>query len=79
MIQILDKSRDNSEIQVKILDFQIYRYDSFANDLIYFLLICARADDLRTNFRSFIEYYHSEFTKTLKYVNFPIDDYTFDK
>lgn len=50
---IADKT---GEIQVKIWDFQEYRYESFANDLISFLLLCARFDDLKTNFISFINF-----------------------
>lgn len=54
-------------------------YESFAHDLIYFLLKCASCDDLRINFKSFIEYYHTQFTKTLKHVDIPLDDYAYDK
>lgn len=64
---------------MKIIDFAKCRYESFANDLIFFLLTNAPVDDLRTNFKSFIEYYHMEFTKTLKHVDVPLDDYTYDK
>lgn len=72
-------SDKTGEILVKILDFQEYRYESFANDLISFLLLCARFDDLTTNFISFIEFYHLEFTNMLKSVHLPLEDYTYDK
>lgn len=76
---ISDNAGVNDAIQAKLLDFQLYHYESFANDLIYFLLACADLNDLRMNFIPLIEYYHAEFTKTLKYVDFPLDDYTYDK
>lgn len=63
----LDNIGVDSIVQVKFLDFQVYGYESFANDLIYFLLMCSRFEDLRTNFKSFIDYYHSEFTKILNH------------
>lgn len=67
-------SDKTEEIQVKIWDFQEYRYESFANDLISFLLLCARFDDLKTNFISFIEFYYLEFTNPLKSVHLPLED-----
>lgn len=74
-----DGTGENTEIQAKILDFETCEYESFAHDLIYFLMMCVHVDDLKTNFKLFIEYYHSEFTKTLKMLNVPLDDYTYDK
>lgn len=74
-----DKSGVDGAIQVKIIDFAKCRYESFANDLIYFLITSAPLDDLRTNFKSFIEYYHMEFTTMLKHANITLDDYTYDK
>ncbi|KAJ6644273.1 hypothetical protein Bhyg_09240, partial [Pseudolycoriella hygida] len=68
-----------NSIQVKILDFQAYYYESFAFDLTFFLLYNAQIGDLNTHFKSFIEYYHSEFVKTMRLVNCPLDDYTYDK
>ncbi|XP_031638919.1 uncharacterized protein LOC116351033 [Contarinia nasturtii] len=65
--------------QVKIVDFQLYRYDTFVHDLVQFLLINARINDLKTNFKSFIEYYHLEFVKTMRYTNCPLNDYTYEK
>ncbi|XP_031632040.1 uncharacterized protein LOC116346242 [Contarinia nasturtii] len=73
-----DKTAKKS-IQVKLLDFQMCGYESFALDLMFLLLFNAPIEDLRMNFKSFIEYYHSEFVKTLRLVNCSHDDYTFEK
>lgn len=66
-------------VQVKLLDLEFSSYESFANDLIFFLLLNGRIDELRTKFKSFIAHYHSAFTKTLTFVGCPLDDYTYDK
>lgn len=66
-------------IHVEILDFQKYGYESFAFNLIHFLSLNAHAHDLQVNFKSFIKHYHSVFVKTLRFVNCPLDDYTYDK
>lgn len=76
---ISDGTGEDTEVQAKILDFEKYGFESFAHDLVYFLMMCVHVDDLKTNFKPFIEYYHSEFTKTLKYLNIPLDEYTYDK
>lgn len=61
------------------MDFQAYNYDSFALDLLHFLLINARVDDLKTDFAAFIEYYLLEFKNVMQLVNCPLDDYTHAK
>lgn len=74
------KLSDNSApIEVKILDFQAYDYESFALDLAFFIAFNARHNELNTNFKSFVEYYHLEFVKVMQYVNCPLEDYTYDK
>lgn len=68
-----------NKLQAKILDWDSYSNGSFADDLIRFLLACGSVDDLKVNFESFIEYYYTEFTKTLTMTNIPLDDFTYDK
>lgn len=69
----------NAPVEVKIVDFQSYYYGSFALDLIQFVLINGRVDDLNTDFKTFIDHYHSEFVKMLRLFNCPLDDYTNEK
>lgn len=69
----------NKSIHVKILDFQKYGYESFAFNLIHFLALNARANDLKFDFELFIKHYHFEFVKTLRFVDCPLDDYTYEK
>lgn len=72
-------NESDKSIRLKILDFQAYDYESFAFDLTFFLLINAQVDDLKVNFNGFIQYYHSEFLKTMRFVNCPLEDYTYEK
>lgn len=68
-----------SGIQIKLLDFQSYYTGTFALDLVFFLLFNGRIDDLRADFKSFINYYHEEFVNILRWINCPLDDYTYEK
>lgn len=70
---------EGKSIKVKIMDFQAYDYNSFALDLLHFLLINARIDDLKVDFQSFIDYYLSEFVNVLRLADCPFDDYTPEK
>lgn len=64
---------------MKIVDFQAYDYNSFVFDLLQFLFLNVRIDDLKINFKSFIEYYSFEFVNVMRLVNCPLDDYTYEK
>lgn len=79
IIRILFADEAEKPIKVKILDFQLYSYDSFAMDLLQFLFFTVRIDDLRMHFKSFVEYYLVEFVNVLRIVNCPLDDYTNEK
>ncbi|XP_055317996.1 uncharacterized protein LOC129576655 [Sitodiplosis mosellana] len=78
-IMIKKGGHSKQSIQVKILDFQAYDYDSFAFDLTFFVFYNAQIEDLQMNFKLFIEYYHSEFFNTMRLVDCSIDDYTYEK
>ncbi|XP_055309442.1 uncharacterized protein LOC129573174 [Sitodiplosis mosellana] len=78
-IMIKKDDIDVSVIKVKIYDFQLYFYQTFVCDLIFFLLTSVRSNDLTKHFKLFIRQYHLEFVNTMKLVNCPCDDYTFDK
>lgn len=71
-----DANRNVSD--VKIYDFQLYFYHSFALDLVFFLFTSVQLDDLNENFDSFIQFYHSRFYKTLMDANCPLEHYTFE-
>lgn len=78
-IMHLDDTTEDKRIEVKFYDFQLYFYQSFVHDLIFFLFTSVCPIDLATNFKLFISYYHMQLVKTLKSVNCPLDDYTFEK
>ncbi|XP_055309477.1 uncharacterized protein LOC129573196 isoform X1 [Sitodiplosis mosellana] len=71
--------KDVNPIKVKIYDFQLSSYDSFALDLVFFLFTSIQNDVLKTNFKSFIAYYHTEFIHTMNTVDLPLHDYTYEK
>lgn len=64
---------------MKIYDFQLYFYGSFAHDLVFFLLSSVKNNDLKMNIVLFIDYYMFEFKKTMEYLKMPLDDYTDEK
>lgn len=66
-------------MKTKIYDFQVYYYETFVFDLIFFLGTSVSLNELAQNFKSFIMFYHAEFIKTLKLMNCPLEDYTFEK
>lgn len=74
---LLDASGKTAKI--RIYDFQLYFYQSFVRDLIFFLVTSVRLDDLVRNFRIFINHYHEHFVKVLKRANCSLNDYTIDK
>lgn len=71
--------KEDESIKVKILDFAWFNYESFALDLTFFLFINVQDKDLRTNFKQFFDYYHSEFVNILRLVDYPLDEYTYEK
>lgn len=72
-------SLDTNPTKVKIYDFQSFYYESFVHDLIFFLFTSVRNNDLKANFKSFIDHYLVEFVKTMNFVKCPLDDYTSEK
>lgn len=65
--------------QVKFCDYQLYAYDSFAHDLIFFLFSSVNNDVRRQHIEHFFRYYHQHLIATLTLLGCPIDDYTYDK
>ncbi|XP_030767124.1 uncharacterized protein LOC115890907 [Sitophilus oryzae] len=60
------KSEPGKEISVKLVDFQICGYRSFATDLVFFLLTSLKNDVFLNNFDELLRFYYGEFTKNLK-------------
>lgn len=65
--------------KIKIYDFQLYYYESFVHDLIFFLFSSVRNDEMKIHFHTFISHYHLEFMKMMKFVECPLDDYSYEK
>ncbi|XP_055296714.1 uncharacterized protein LOC129565642 [Sitodiplosis mosellana] len=77
---IMIKQDDNSKpTKVKFYDFQLCGYESFVLDLIFFLFTSVQNEDLKTNFKTFIEHYFLEFFKTIDFAGCSMEEYTFEK
>ncbi|CAH1126783.1 unnamed protein product [Ceutorhynchus assimilis] len=59
--------RDKKDPRVKLVDFQVYSYGSYARDLVFFLLTSVRNDVTREHLDDLLRYYYEEFTAVLKY------------
>lgn len=54
-------------------------YDSFANDLVFFLFTSVSDTIRRTHIEHFFQYYHKHLYETLKLLQCPLGDYTYEK
>lgn len=64
---------------VKFLDYQLMAYDSFANDLVFFLFSSVNDTVRKTHIEHFFKHYHEHLYKTLKLLQCPLGDYTYEK
>lgn len=65
--------------KVKFCDYQLMAYDSFANDLVFFVFSSINGSVRKENIEHFFRYYHKHFYNTLAMLNCPLDDYTYEK
>ncbi|XP_030767132.1 uncharacterized protein LOC115890909 [Sitophilus oryzae] len=63
---IMVKPVAGKEPLIKIVDFQVTGYKSFATDLVFFLLSSVRNDVVQDYFDDLLRFYYEEFTSTLK-------------
>ncbi|XP_066257409.1 uncharacterized protein [Euwallacea similis] len=68
---IMVKSQESGRILVKILDFQVCIYTSYARDVIFFLLTSLQDDVQRHHLDSLLRYYYEELTSTLSKIDVP--------
>ncbi|XP_055321212.1 uncharacterized protein LOC129577737 [Sitodiplosis mosellana] len=76
---IMVKKGKSNPTQIKIYDFQLYVYESFVHDLIFFLFMSVGPKDLVINFKLFIDFYLLEFIRTMGLVKCSSENYTFEK
>ncbi|XP_055323920.1 uncharacterized protein LOC129578808 isoform X2 [Sitodiplosis mosellana] len=65
--------------KVKFCDYQLMTYDSFANDLVFFVFSSINGSNRKGNIEHFFQYYHKHLYQTLAMLNCPLDDYTYEK
>lgn len=70
---------EDKPLKIRIYDFQFYYYNSFVHDLMFFLCTSVCTNDLAQNFTLFLKHYQEQFLLTLKQVNCPLDEYSFEK
>ncbi|XP_030767126.1 uncharacterized protein LOC115890908 [Sitophilus oryzae] len=63
---IMIRVKDGEETLVKLVDFQMCGYKSFASDLVFFLLTSVRNEVLTEHFDELIRYYYDEFVNYLE-------------
>ncbi|XP_072381946.1 uncharacterized protein [Diabrotica undecimpunctata] len=70
---IMVKQEENTTKEVKIVDFQLYSYDSPAADIFFFLFSSVNFDVLRNHLDNLLHYYQQHFQNTLKDLNCDLD------
>ncbi|CAG9831174.1 unnamed protein product [Diabrotica balteata] len=70
---IMVKQDENTTEEVKIVDFQLYSYDSPAADIFFFLFSSVNFDVLRYHLDNLLHYYQQHFQSTLKNLNCDLD------
>lgn len=65
--------------KVKFFDFQLTTYDSFVNDLIFFLYTSVNEIVRKQNMEHFVQHYYKHFYQTLEILDCPLDHYTYEK
>lgn len=65
--------------KVKFCDYQLMTYDSFANDLVFFVFTSIYGSNRKGNIEHFFQHYHKHFYQTLSMLNCPLNDYTYEK
>ncbi|KAH1021149.1 uncharacterized protein LOC109543987 isoform X1 [Dendroctonus ponderosae] len=68
---IMVKLRGEEEPLVKMVDFQVCTYSSFAKDLVLFLLTSVQDDVQREHFDDLLRYYYDQLTSKLEKFNIP--------
>uniref|UniRef100_A0A6P7FGC0 Uncharacterized protein LOC114330006 n=2 Tax=Diabrotica virgifera virgifera TaxID=50390 RepID=A0A6P7FGC0_DIAVI len=70
---IMIKQDENTTKEVKIVDFQLYSYDSPGTDIFFFLFSSVSFDVLRNHLDNLLKYYQQHFQKTLKDLDCDLD------
>ncbi|XP_072381947.1 uncharacterized protein [Diabrotica undecimpunctata] len=70
---IMVKQVENTTEEVKIVDFQLYSYDSPAADIFFFLFSSVNFDVLKNHVDDLFKYYQQHFQKTLKDLDCDLD------
>lgn len=65
--------------KVKFIDYQLMAYDSFANDLIFFLFSSVNDSVRKAYIEHFFQHYHKHLYNTLALLHCPLEDYTYEK
>lgn len=75
---ILIKFNKDEPETIKIVDYQLLHYNSFAKDLIIFLSVCVESDVLLNHYDDLLNFYYKHFTCTLERYGVNSNQYTYD-
>lgn len=76
--EIWFSDKDNNPIDMKLLDFQIYSYNSVMLDILFFLFTSTDYSMMRPKFYDFLRIYYDQFIRTLTQVGCPTKDFSFE-
>lgn len=72
-------TEDGKLTKNKLVDFQLFFYQSPATDVLFFLWTSVQTKILQNYFESLLEYYHNEFIECLRNLNCNTNLFTFEK
>uniref|UniRef100_A0A6P7F7B7 Rho-associated protein kinase let-502 n=1 Tax=Diabrotica virgifera virgifera TaxID=50390 RepID=A0A6P7F7B7_DIAVI len=75
MLQFVEGAVKN----IKIVDFQMYTYDTPATDLMFFIFTSVQTQALKQHFEELIEHYHEILAQTLLMFACDITQFTYEK
>lgn len=78
-IMVTTRRFDSQRAPVKILDFQVVHYSSYAKDVLFFLLTSLRDEVLRQSFDDLTKYYYHELISILSKLDIPELQLTYDE
>ncbi|CAH1155958.1 unnamed protein product [Phaedon cochleariae] len=74
---LMVKFEAGEPVDSKIVDFQMYSYDSPVVDLLFFLMTSVETEVLKANLDCFLEHYHRVFIDTLKSLGCDVEPFSY--
>lgn len=72
-------TRGGKVVKNKLVDFQVYTYDSPAKDLLFFIWSSVQLPVLKKHFHDLVSFYYSTFSGILQKLGCELSPFTYDK